>query len=134
MHVLQPKVPKVDAVEADRARRRIVKARDEVEQRRLSGAGWTGDAEGLAGAVVEARVGEQSQAQTVSDASGRYRLRLAPGRYTFAFRLIGYAERRVPDVTVSEGNAAISVDAELTPVAVQLEHTVVTGTAPRAWR
>ena len=80
----------------------------------------------LAGAVVEARVGEHSQAQTVSDASGRYRLRLAPGRYTFAFRLIGYAERRVPEVAVSEGNAAISVDAELTPVAVQLEHTVVT--------
>src|SRR4029079_7780398 len=53
VHVLQPQVAKIDAVEAHRARRGIVTARDEVEQRGLSGTGGTGDAERLAGAHVE---------------------------------------------------------------------------------
>lgn len=80
----------------------------------------------LSGVAVEARAGEQPQRRAVTDASGRYRFLLPPGRYTLAFRMIGFAERSVPDVTVT--SAPATVDAELTVVAVQLEHTVVTAT------
>ena len=88
----------------------------------VSGTVRSGD-QPLARAFVEARAGDTVRAQAISDGEGRYRFTLSPGRYGFTFRMIGFAERRVVDVVV--GTAPLTMDAALTPVALQLDHVVV---------
>lgn len=75
-------------------------------------------------AFVDARAGDTVRAQALTNAAGRYRLMVPPGRYTVSVRLIGFAVRTIPDVVV--GTTTVTVDAMLDPVAVQLDHSVVT--------
>lgn len=75
-------------------------------------------------AYVEARASDSVRVQGLTNEAGRYRFTVPPGRYTVRVRLIGFAERIIPDVTVAA--TPVTVDATLDAVAVQLDHTVVT--------
>jgi iron complex outermembrane receptor protein len=75
-------------------------------------------------AFVEARAGDVIRAQALTNEAGRYRFTVPPGQYSVTVRRIGFAVRTIPDVTVAA--TPVTVDAVLDPVAVQLDHTVVT--------
>lgn len=75
-------------------------------------------------ALIEARSVDTVRGYAVADNDGRYALLAPPGAYTLVFRRIGYAERRIPDVRVLE-SGRVTVDANLDPVVLTLDHTVV---------
>lgn len=79
----------------------------------------------LARAQVEIFAGDRLRARGFSDDSGRYRLAVPPGTYDVAFRMLGFANRRVLGVRIEPG-AATTADAALTPVVLRLDAVVVT--------
>lgn len=86
----------------------------------------TDGAAAVAAGLAEARTADgRTAASSVTDSDGRYRLiGVSPGMYTVVISAVGYAEQRMPGVTVTAG-ATTSVDAVLQPQAFDLSPVVV---------
>ena len=95
------------------------------QQVRITGMVRSGDLP-LRRALVEIRSADTVRVVTHTDDRGGYALALPGGRYTFVFRQLGYLERRLESVYVVAGrDGPFIVDVSLEPLAVQLNHLVV---------
>ena len=88
--------------------------------------------EGLPGVTVEI---QDQRVGAATDLDGRYEFTapLAPGRYTVAFRFIGYGSQ-TREVTVDAANTSRTLDVTLREDAVGLDEVVVTGASPTTTR
>jgi iron complex outermembrane receptor protein len=86
-----------------------------------------GEGRPVVGATVQALTATGASAGgAVTNDEGRYRFTVTPGTYTLSVRRIGFGETERQGVVVSaDGNA--EVDVALSPVAIVLNPTVITG-------
>lgn len=80
----------------------------------------------LFGAVVV----DETQEGTTSDLDGAYFLDLSPGTYTLVFSYLGFADLKISDVVVTEGQVT-TIDARLKEDTEVLEEVVITAKQSR---